>query len=78
MTLDQYYYVSLDDTTKRDMDQVMARYIQRQEARRATGGRNLIDEVTKIPHAKMLSQILVVNQVWLWVRGNGMLLSLLI
>ncbi|KAL2847200.1 hypothetical protein BJY01DRAFT_212848 [Aspergillus pseudoustus] len=30
ITLDQYYYVSLDDTAERDMDQVMGRHMRRQ------------------------------------------------
>jgi hypothetical protein len=78
MTLDQYYYASLDDTTERDMDQVMARYIQRQEARRATEGMVPFDEVAIRPRGEILSQILVVDQLWLWILGDGMPLSLLL
>ncbi|GES65479.1 hypothetical protein ATETN484_0012038400 [Aspergillus terreus] len=36
LTLDQYYYVSLDDTQERDNSQVLGRYIKREEERTET------------------------------------------
>jgi hypothetical protein len=36
LTLDQYYYVSLDDTQGRDNSQVLGRYIEREEKRTET------------------------------------------
>ncbi|KAJ0420314.1 hypothetical protein BJY00DRAFT_313252 [Aspergillus carlsbadensis] len=75
MTLDQYYYVSLDDTSERDVDQVMARYIQRQEARRATAALALFEEATIKPHEEVLSQILVVDQLWLWILGDDTVIT---
>ncbi|KAG2421548.1 hypothetical protein HFD88_005523 [Aspergillus terreus] len=36
LTLDQYYYVSLDDTQERDNSQVLGRYIKREEERTGT------------------------------------------
>ncbi len=57
-TLDQFHYQFLDDTTERDDDQVVSRYIK--ESRKKAG---LNPEVKKA--------ILRVDQVWLWVIDQG-------
>lgn len=113
LTLDQYYYVSLEDTTKRDNDQVLGRYIRKnkkwkEEARKDDIGRkekeneggskkdvdkhesrgvdvrSSQDQNSKIPgqgneqempnnrDEKDTGQILIVNQLWLWVLDEGM------
>ncbi|KAL2010712.1 hypothetical protein VTN00DRAFT_6519 [Thermoascus crustaceus] len=51
MTLDQYYYATLDDTRERDDFQVISRYLDRERDK----------NVPKEP------QILMVDQLWLWI-----------
>ncbi|KAL2001346.1 hypothetical protein VTN02DRAFT_1863 [Thermoascus thermophilus] len=51
MTLDQYYYATLDDTQERDDSQVVSRYLDREREKNAP----------KEP------QILMVDQLWLWI-----------
>ncbi|KAJ5972814.1 uncharacterized protein N7479_002732 [Penicillium vulpinum] len=73
MTLDQYYYSSLEDTTTRDKDQVLWRStdsrlkqtesksrtkLELLENRQPNNGPQAADDVRKI---------LIVNQLWLWI-----------
>ncbi|OAR05723.1 hypothetical protein LLEC1_04961 [Akanthomyces lecanii] len=55
LTLDQSYYLSLKDTTNRNEDQVVVKYVERQER-----GDN---EKGSPPRSK---SILMVNQLWIW------------
>lgn len=106
ITLDQYYYVSLQDTCTRDHDQVLGRYFKRlkeknaklvdekqQEAKRGelprkrekvaesslqthdhrqtTNGRDSPPLETMA--AVKSTQILMVNQLWLWILDSGKL-----
>ncbi|RDW90751.1 uncharacterized protein DSM5745_02526 [Aspergillus mulundensis] len=81
MTLDQYYYVSLDNTRERDQDQVLERYIGEEKKRRkqrrqdhlANGSPKDESSSDNLPEKefnelvdKTAEQILVVHQLWLW------------
>lgn len=55
MTLDQYYYVALADTTTRDSDQVLSRYLDRYHEQ-------------KTPH---MQRILMVADLWIWIIDNS-------
>lgn len=105
ITLDQYYYVSLQDTRTRDCDQVLVRYFKRlkendaklvnekkkgakkeeqprkgqkatkspvqirEHQQAAQGGDSPTPEtVTNVKS----TQILMVNQLWLWILDSGM------
>jgi hypothetical protein len=83
MTLDQYYYASLDNTAARDNDQVLGRYTKRKreeqkekEKKQREGrkdnkkeARNKIDEDKE---EKQAVKILTVNQLWLWILDESM------
>lgn len=56
MTLDQYYYATLDDTQERDDSQVVSRYLDWEREKNAP----------KEP------QILMVDQLWLWIIDESM------
>ncbi|KAL4903579.1 hypothetical protein BDW74DRAFT_155782 [Aspergillus multicolor] len=81
MTLDQYYYVSLDNTRERDQDQVLERYIGEEKRRRkqrrqdhlASGNpkdESSSDNLSEKEFIELVDrtaeQILVVHQLWLW------------
>lgn len=55
MTLDQYYYVALPDTTIRDNDQVLSRYLDKYHER-------------ETPYIR---RILVVADLWIWIIDDG-------
>jgi hypothetical protein len=61
-TLDQFYYHSLENTTQRDEDQVVTRYI------------NKIKKETPL-NSNGETAILRVDQVWLWVIDDSTLLD---
>lgn len=69
MTLDQYYYTTLPDSTYRDQDQVLSRYLEWQESK-------------YFKHNQMLSsgdlgqsgqsiKIFSIDQLWLWIIDEG-------
>lgn len=82
MTLDQYYYVSLEDTDGRDKDQVLYRYMERaHEALRTNkdgdDARSPNEKVKGRPAKKESkdppkTKILMVHQLWLWVIDDSM------
>ncbi|KAI0411321.1 hypothetical protein F5X98DRAFT_56239 [Xylaria grammica] len=58
LTLDQYYYPTVSDTSKRDNDQVLSRFLHKKGPQ--TGhGRHVA------PHAN--KKILMVNHLWVWI-----------
>ncbi|KAL2783079.1 hypothetical protein BJX66DRAFT_345275 [Aspergillus keveii] len=90
MTLDQYYYVSLADTSDRDNDQVMGRYIRRERVRDPS----VDSEMKKTRESPLLkqakdpqrsdaakaegessSQILAVNQLRLWILDDRTMIT---
>lgn len=60
MTLDQFYHVSLNDTTELDIDQVLWRYY-----------RHPNPDPTNTP-TNTPPNILIVNQLWLWILDDSM------
>jgi hypothetical protein len=60
-TLDQFYYLGMEDTEDRDTNQVVQRY--------ALKGLDKIDE----NHTDLLlqSKLIMVDQLWLWVLGGS-------
>ncbi|KAL3472813.1 hypothetical protein BJX99DRAFT_261880 [Aspergillus californicus] len=77
MTLDQYYYVSLDNTADRDRSQVIGRYIQREKARHdppsSKNNKQLPDPA--LHEDETIHQILVVNQIWLWILDDRSMIT---
>ncbi|KAJ5902932.1 hypothetical protein N7495_003460 [Penicillium taxi] len=82
MTLDQYYYVSLEDTKERDKDQVLYRYINRAckkpKTRRYDKDQSSAEErgkkeslstrrESKLVQMRPRTKILMVHQLWLWI-----------
>ncbi|KAL4883005.1 hypothetical protein BJY04DRAFT_216723 [Aspergillus karnatakaensis] len=71
MTLDQYYYASLDNTEERDKDQVLSRYITKIK-QQVKGDDTKHDTNCNAPENNAAhtpdtpTEILVVNQLWLW------------
>ncbi|KAJ6016323.1 ankyrin [Penicillium herquei] len=62
LTLDQYYYVSLQDTNGRDRDQVLGRFVTKE--RKAL---QRDDEAS--------TKILIVQQLWLWVLDRDTIIT---
>ncbi|KAJ5214905.1 ankyrin [Penicillium chermesinum] len=96
LTLDQYYYVSLKDTAKRDRDQVLWRFMEvekqrlRLEEERKLSGykREATSRVErhyneaqaeamelKIEKVVGSTQILIVNQLWLWILDEKTIIT---
>lgn len=72
VTLDEYYYVSLQDAALRNRDQVLWRSTHPSREPKLSHGRG-VDGNTDVPresdgHCK----ILVVNQLWLWILDESM------
>lgn len=105
VTLDQYYYVSLQDTRERDRDQVLVRYYKRlrehdaklvdgkkqrakKEERPKRGQKATESSLQTHDHQHVTqggdsptpetvanvkpTQILMINQLWLWILDSGM------
>lgn len=69
MTLDQYYYISLQDTSDRDNDQVLWRRQMRHLAEHSSPNDASNKNTTQAhspPASPRSATILVVNQLWLW------------
>jgi hypothetical protein len=64
-TLDQFHYIGMEDTSKRDMNQVVQRY--------AVKGLKSLNNIRK-DHIKMIlqSKLIMVDQLWLWVIGKSL------
>lgn len=76
MTLDQYYYVSLTDTTDRDRDQVLWRSTDpdlKPKSETCEEGNPTDKSGTDDEHRK----ILIVNQLWLWIIDESMTFHIL-
>jgi hypothetical protein len=82
LTLDQFYYASIPDTSNRDEDQVVGRYLQQKiedllkEGSKPGQDKKMTDSqvISKQETSKATwsAQILVVNQLWLWILYDGM------
>ncbi|PYH88778.1 hypothetical protein BO71DRAFT_467058 [Aspergillus ellipticus CBS 707.79] len=68
VTLDQFYYTALGDTSARDDDQVLSKYLKKQ-----------IEENSGSPDIQKRTsdrkQILMVNQLWVWVIDEKTIIS---
>lgn len=62
LTLDQYYYATIKDTSTRDNDQVLSRYLQGISK----------DKNRNSQHSNEATWILAVDQLWLWIVDEGM------
>jgi hypothetical protein len=75
-TIDQYYYSSLLDTTRRDRDQVIRRYqckkVKASHAEQDKAERKDKDNLGRETY-KNSFQMGMVEQLWLWVIDDGML-----
>jgi hypothetical protein len=60
-TLDQFYYIGIEDTEDRDVDQVAQRYVVKQ-----------FGDITKNQEVLLESELLMVDQLWLWIFGKGL------
>lgn len=83
MTLDQYYYASLHDTTTRDNDQVLGRYTKRKREEQKKNEKKQREEIKESKKEETESndgekdeeqttKILTVNQLWLWILDESM------
>ena len=88
MTLDQYYYPTIRDTTDRDTDQVVSKFISTQRDRQTdkpaaqTPGQHRygMSSATKSLASRLRGatgpekmQILIIGQIWIWVIDESML-----
>ncbi|KAI1368999.1 hypothetical protein F5Y08DRAFT_353521 [Xylaria arbuscula] len=64
MTLDQYYYPTIDDTSKRDKDQVLSKFLEKDEAISETND-------SKESHRTILK----VNHLWIWILDNKTIIT---
>ncbi|KAJ5929318.1 Mg2+ transporter protein CorA-like/Zinc transport protein ZntB [Penicillium verhagenii] len=83
MTLDQYFYPTIEDTSKRDNDQVVSRYLERAKmhADENVDDRNEKARSQGSPSTEVGQKtILMVDQVWMWILDGcmGVLQNLLI
>uniref|UniRef100_A0A8H7N886 Uncharacterized protein n=1 Tax=Bionectria ochroleuca TaxID=29856 RepID=A0A8H7N886_BIOOC len=69
-TLDQSYYLSLDNSSERDQDQVVIKHVERQlklDRRRTPRGREIPPEVDRTTATTgNPKRLLMVNQMWIW------------
>lgn len=68
MTLDQYYYTTLPDSTYRDYDQVLSRYLAWQESQ-PLRNREMISG--KVGQNGLPIKVFSVDQLWLWIIDEG-------
>lgn len=68
MTLDQYYYASLADTTQRDRDQVLGRFISRAQG---SGNQHGASSNRTADKSCGFPSILIVNQLWLCILDES-------
>ncbi|EPE32023.1 hypothetical protein GLAREA_12105 [Glarea lozoyensis ATCC 20868] len=64
-TLDQFYYLGMEDTEDRDTNQVVQRY--------ALKGLDKIDE--NQTDLLLQSKLIMVDQLWLWILGKGTVIT---
>jgi hypothetical protein len=73
MTLDQYYYPVLEDTSVRDGDQVLSKFLQNN----SDHGKDQLAITNAKTRSKAGSsnsgekQILMVDQLWMWIVDEG-------
>lgn len=70
MTLDQYYYTTIPDSTERDHDQVLSRYLAWQEFRYFKDHGMKLTEVHEQSGKSI--KIFAVDQLWLWIVDESM------
>ena len=61
-TLDQSHYIGMEDTERRDIDQVVQRYTLK--------GMKDLGSFTN-DKALLKSKLIMVDQLWMWVLGKG-------
>ncbi|KAJ8062605.1 hypothetical protein OCU04_009129 [Sclerotinia nivalis] len=64
VTLDQYYYLTIVNTSARDNDQVLSKFLQ--SKRKQPEGAKPLGTMTK-------KKILIVNQLWIWIIDESMI-----
>jgi hypothetical protein len=74
MTLDQYYYTTLPDSTYRDHDQVLSRYLAWQEFEHFHDSQTLSSE--ELEHRGVPVKVFSVDQLWLWIIDEGRYIDL--
>ena len=70
MTLDQYYYTTIPNSTERDHDQVLSRYLAWQEFRYFKDHGMMLTEVRRESGKSI--RIFAVDQLWLWIVDESM------
>lgn len=80
MTLDQYYYPTIFNTNDRDNDQVISKYIIKQNRSKTkqypdqdSDNRSSIDANEKLREEDSVKTILMVDQLWIWIIDDSML-----
>ncbi|RMJ28008.1 CorA-like Mg2+ transporter protein [Aspergillus sp. HF37] len=73
MTLDQYYYTTLPDSTNRDHDQVLSRYLGWQEFEHFHDSQTLSSE--ELEHRGVPVKVFSVDQLWLWVIDDATIVT---
>jgi hypothetical protein len=67
LTLDQYYYPGISDTSYRDDNQVFSKYLKKHKERPVPSASR------SHPHARSKKkQILMVDQLWIWIIDDRM------
>jgi hypothetical protein len=69
MTLDQYYYATVSDSTARDHDQVLTKYLAWRESKFEGPPDGLIMERDRENRAL---KVFSVDQLWMWAIDDGM------
>ena len=69
MTLDQYYYPVLDDTSDRDKDQVLTKFLGRNSNDSDSGH---ADDAAAHKGDAAETRILMVDQLWMWIIDESM------
>ena len=72
MTLDRYYYSSLEDTTTRDMDQVLWRSTDPKLKQTECKSKRSLDRPDNRQAKEYIRKILIINQLWLWILDGSM------
>ncbi|KAJ6020907.1 Mg2+ transporter protein CorA-like/Zinc transport protein ZntB [Penicillium herquei] len=79
MTLDQYFYPTIEDTDKRDNDQVVSRYLERVKNHADQENADGRNEKARSPGAPSTEvdqkTILIVDQVWMWILDGSTIIT---
>ncbi|OJJ50141.1 hypothetical protein ASPZODRAFT_1115189 [Penicilliopsis zonata CBS 506.65] len=75
LTLDQYYYASLENTQERDQSQVVGRYFDAQRKKLEEATKKSSSSTPVSPDIMSKKQILMVNQLWIWVLYDDTIIT---